>query len=105
MRISADIGVGVRSGPHSGDSTERDAPAQPTAGLPAVIAPHADCPAKEHRSSFRPHPGVIAQLAAHAGDHPGTRARRRADPADGANLYNLATAIAEPTRKNTIRIV
>lgn len=98
MRISASVNVGIEgrakrfAAPQEAANTGRN--------LPAVLAVRSvDRPSVEQQPSTRPLASVLAQLAASAGDHPFTRARRRADPAEAASVYGLAAQAQAPARK------
>lgn len=104
MRIEASIGAGIKGRSQQPSVPLEEAPQTAKASLPAVI-PMKLRPALERRPQIRPLATVIAQLAAVAGDHPSTRARRRAEPFEGANLYGLATAVTPQAPQTTIRIL
>ncbi len=104
MRVSASVGTGIGRRPQP-FAPAKDKTLELKRNLPAVIPTPQRRPASEQSIRVRPLACVIAQLAAHAGDHPCTRARRRAEPSEGASLYGVAAAIAAPARKTTIRVV
>ena len=104
MQVHASIGAGIEGRSQRAPGSHETASETPKAGLPALV-PGSRRPAPEHNPLTRPLAAVIAQLAAGAGDHPFTRARRRTDPSEGANLYGHAIAVTAPIRKTTIRIL
>lgn len=104
MRIQASVGTGI-NGRSQQSASPREAVAEAVrTNLPAVV-PAPARPAMAHRPQVRPLATVIAQLAAGAGDHPFTRARRRAEPSEGASLYALAAAVTPQAQKTIIRIL
>lgn len=103
MRVTASIGAGIEGRSKRSANAINAAEADSLPNLPMVIAQAR--PAKEQSRRILPLASILAQLAAHAGDHPTTRARRRADPMEGANLYGMAASVSAPAKKNTIKIV
>jgi hypothetical protein len=91
MRISGAPGAGPL--PADRHPAER-APAQEPirTALPALVPIHAA--ARSHDAPrIRPHAALLAQLVATAEDVPGTRARRRADPAAVISCYAAMAAL------------
>lgn len=104
MRVQASIGAGIEGRSKQPSRPVEEAPQAAKATLPAVI-PSSRRPGMEQRPRLRPLATVVAQLAATAGGHPSTRARRRAEPSEGAHLYGLATAITPQTPKTILRVL
>jgi hypothetical protein len=104
MRVQASIGAGIEGRDQRPQQAQETAAEMPKVGLPALL-PMSRRPGTERRPQTRALSAVIAQLAASSGDHPSTRARRRAEPAEGASLYSLAAAVTPAARKKTIRFL
>lgn len=104
MRVEASIGARIEGRSHRASGQQGKTPEMQRAALPALITSKPR-PGLERSPQARPLATVIAQLAAAAGDHPSTRARRRAGPAEGASLYGLATAVTPQAPQTTIRVL
>ena len=106
------VAMQVHASPNAGLDLRRrqNAPSAPRAagqalppGLPAVI-PADNRPSLAPARSNRPVSALIAQLIAGAEDMPLARARRRADPAIGAESYRAVAGLgpALPHKKSRL---
>ena len=106
------VAMHIHASPNAGLDLKRrqSAPSAPHAagqplspGLPAVI-PASNRPSLPAARSNRPVSALIAQLIASAEDMPSARARRRADPASGAESYRAVAGLgpALPHKKSRL---
>jgi hypothetical protein len=109
MRISSGVTANFAnmSGPaRDRVSVQRSEPVEQAGScLPAVIPVARTDNAAPPQCRTRPVATLLAQLVAGAQDLPATRARRRADAAEGALLYRTGTLLQAPGRRGLTRIV
>lgn len=106
MRITAQITAGPGPARHHGPpaAARENAGAAPRAALPAVIAePRRDNPAAPRPT--RPVTALLAQILAGAEDMPASRARRRADPAAGADAYRTMAGLGPDRPLRDVRSI
>jgi hypothetical protein len=106
MRISATHGTAIdpERGHHSAHAqvkAEAEAPASDS----ALVSVAVDRRFSERSASSRPLATLLAQLMANAQNFPTTRARRRADPGEGARIYRAAASLDAAPRPHTRRVV
>jgi hypothetical protein len=106
MRISATPGTAIDPD-RSNRSAHTTVTAEPEAPVPnsALVPVAVDRRFSERSASNRPLAALLAQLMANAQNLPATRARRRADPGEGARLYRAVASLAAVSRPHTRRVV
>jgi hypothetical protein len=103
MRVSGSSGTAFGTAFSARASVYQEAEDSPTAGRdlvpqqPAFPAPQPPAP------SARPLAPFLAQLLAAADHMPASRARRRADPADGARSYRAAENLVRNAEGKSLR--
>ena len=106
MRISTNPGTAIdpnRS--HHSARAPVTAEAKALASDCALVPVAVDRRFSKRSASSRPAAAVLAQLMASAQNFPATRARRRADPGEGAKLYRAVASLDSAPRPHTRRVV
>jgi len=106
MRISAAPSTAIdpdrsHHSAHAPVTAEPEAPASDSALVPVAV----DRRFSKRSASSRPLAALLAQLMANAQNFPTTRARRRADPGEGAKLYRAVASLDVALRPHTRRVV
>ncbi len=106
MRIAATSGSTIDSNRrnHSAIATAGIEPAPPASAC-ALVPVRTGVHASERPASGRPSAALLAQLVAGAQNLPTSRARRRADPGDGARLYRAVADLNAAARPRTFYVV
>jgi hypothetical protein len=106
MRIAATFGPVIDSNRrnHSAPATTNTEPARP-APVCALVPVRTGTHATGQTASGRPAAALLAQLVAGAQNLPASRARRRADPGDGARLYRAVADLDAASQPRTLRLV
>jgi hypothetical protein len=102
MRVAANLGDNIGGGRRAADCfPSRDG--SPRALLPAVV-PSASQPNTAATAGNRTSAALLAQLVATVENMPTSRARRRADPQAGVNLYRWIAKLPLAPRRQAGRI-
>ena len=108
MHISTNPGTAIdpnrsHDSAHAPVTADAEAPDSDCALVPVAV----DRRFSERSASSRPVAALLAQLMANANaqNFPATRARRRADPGEGARLYRTVASLDAAARPHTRRIV
>jgi len=106
MRITATSGPVIDSNrrDQSAPTTTRTESAAPVS-TSALVPVRTGVRTTERLASGRPVAALLAQLVAGTQNLPVSRARRRADPGDGARLYRAVAGLDAAAQPRTLHIV
>jgi hypothetical protein len=105
MRITANSGTALDTAFLARRPVYQKTDAAPAQSTSLTVRPVTAVPPTDVTMPARPLAVLLAQLIAKAQDLPISRERRRADPAEGARVYQAASGLGRPNEPKYVRVI